>query len=294
MFPTNDPEVVRQIFASEGNLLIRQDIHDKYTVPKQDYITWALSCVQWRGDEQVLDVGCGPGRWATVMRERLPNITYYGLDLHQGMLAHHPCRDTLGVGDIQQLPYADNTFDVVMANHMLFHVPDIEQAIRECRRVLKPDGVMLASTNSVNNMPEFQVLFRRAITLLAPPGTSHIQIPLPSSHLFTLESGTRYLSRHFFAVVRYDLPSALVFPDVEPVIAYLESTRPMREPQLPDDIWWDDVMVIVREQITRLLEHFGEVVINKLTGVLIGTDRGDFIRQYLEYQEKIKANNDSA
>jgi SAM-dependent methyltransferase len=177
---------------------------------------------------------------------------------------------------------------------MLFHVPDIEQAIRECRRVLKPDGVMLASTNSVNNMPEFQVLFRRAITLLAPPGTSHIQIPLPSSHLFTLESGTRYLSRHFFAVVRYDLPSALVFPDVEPVIAYLESTRPMREPQLPDDIWWDDVMVIVREQITRLLEHFGEVVINKLTGVLIGTDRGDFIRQYLEYQEKIKANNDSA
>jgi hypothetical protein len=141
-------------------------------------------------------------------------------------------------------------------------------------------------------MPEFQVLFRRAITLLAPPGTSHVQIPLPPGHLFTLESGTRYLSRQFFAVVRYDLPGALVFPSVEPVIDYLESTRTMREPQLPEGIWWDDVMVIVREQITRLLEHFGEVVINKLSGVLIGTDRGDFIRQYLEYREKVDGEQD--
>jgi 2-polyprenyl-3-methyl-5-hydroxy-6-metoxy-1,4-benzoquinol methylase len=294
MFPTNDPDIVRQIFASKENLLIRQDIHDKYTVPKLDYVTWALSCVQWRGDEQVLDVGCGPGRWATVMQEQLPDVTYYGLDLHAGMVANHPVTRTLGVGDIQQLPYPDNTFDVVMANHMLFHVPDIEQAIRECRRVLKPEGIMLAATNSVNNMPEFQVLFRRAITLLAPPGTSHIQIPLPSSHLFTLESGTRFMSRQFFAVVRYDLPSALVFPEVEPVMSYLESTRQMREPQLPEGIWWDDVMVIVREQITRLLEHFGEVAINKLAGVLIGTDKGDFIREYLVYREKTLPNGASS
>lgn len=289
MFPTNDPDIVRQIFATDENLLLRQDIHDKYTVPKLDYVTWALSCARWRGDERVLDVGCGPGRWNTVIREQLPDVTYYGLDLHAGMVAGHPYKRTLGVGDIQHLPYPDNTFDVVMANHMMFHVPDIEQAIQECRRVLKPEGIMLASTNSVNNMPEFQVLFRRAITLLAPPGTSHIQIPLPSSHLFTLESGTRFLSRHFYAVVRYDLPSALVFPDVEPVIAYLESTRPMREPQLPEGIWWDDVMVIVREQVTRLLEHFGEVVINKLAGVLIGTDQGDFIREFLEHREKAKS-----
>jgi 2-polyprenyl-3-methyl-5-hydroxy-6-metoxy-1,4-benzoquinol methylase len=291
MFPTNDPHLVRQIFTNESNLLIRQDIHDTYTVPKMDYIGWALSCVHWQGDEQVLDVGCGPGRWATVMQEHLPDATYYGLDLHTGMTHNHPVRTTLGIGDIQQLPYADNTFDVVMANHMLFHVPDIEQAIRECRRVLKPEGILLTATNSVNNMPEFHVLFRRAITLLAPPGTSHIQIPLPSSHLFTLESGTRFMSRQFFAVVRYDLPSALVFPDVDPVMLYLESTRPMREPQLPEGILWDDVMVIVREQLTRLLEHFGEVVINKLAGVLIGTDKGDFIREYLDYEAK--ANNES-
>ncbi len=284
MFPTNDPGIVKQIFANDENLLIRQDIHDKYTVPKLDYVGWALSCVRWRGDERLLDVGCGPGRWQTVLHEQLPDVAYYSLDLHPGMVSAHPHRKTLGIGDIQHLPYPDQSFDVIMANHMLFHVPDIPQAIQECRRVLKPDGLMLTATNSVNNMPEFQVLFRRAITLLAPPGTSHIQIPLPSSHLFTLESGTRYLSRHFFAVVRYDLPSALVFPDVDPVIAYLESTRAMREPQLPEGIWWDDVMVIVREQITRLLEHFGEVAINKLAGVLIGTDQGDFIREYLEYQ----------
>ncbi len=289
MFPLNDPDIVRQIYASDENLRLRHDIHEQYTVPKVDYVTWALSCLRWRGDETVLDVGSGPGKWYPVMKQQLPLITYYGLDLYRQMLDSHPARQTLGVGDVQCLPFPDNCFDVVMANHMLFDVPDITRAIEECRRVLRPDGVLLTATNSINNMPEFQVLFRRAITLLAPPGTSHIQIPLPSSHLFTLESGTRYLSRQFYAVVRYDLPGALVFPSVDPVIAYLESTRSMREPQLPDGILWDDVMVIVREQITRLLEHFGEIVINKLSGVLIGTDRGDFIREFLEYREKAQA-----
>lgn len=144
----------------------------------------------------------------------------------------------------------------------------------------------MATTNSVHNMPELQVLIRRAVTLLVPPGTTHIPVPLPHTDLFTLESGTRQLSRYFYAVVRYDLPSALVFPSVEPLLAYLESTRSVREPQLPPEVSWNDVMLIVREQVNRLLDHFGELVVNKLSGLLVATDQGDFIRDYLAHQAK--------
>ncbi len=286
MFTANHPDAVRKMYTTDEALRVRQDIHERYSVPPINFIEWALDCVDWRGDERVLDVGSGPGRWLSALQERAPQVDYWGLDLFPGMLQAHPLPQRVLSADVQHLPFADATFDVVMANHMLFHVPDMEQAVIECRRVLKPGGIFLASTNSLHNMPELQVLMRRAVTLLVPPGTTNIQVPMAHTDLFTLESGTRLLARHFYGVVRYDLPNALIFPNVEPVLAYLESTRSVREPQLPVGVAWDDVMLIVREQINRLIDHFGELTINKLSGVLIATDEGDFVREYLEFQEK--------
>lgn len=286
MFSANNPDAVRRMYTTDEALRVRQETHARYTVPPMNYINWALGCVHWRGDEKVLDIGSGPGDWYNSIHEKYPNTAYYGLDLHPGMLHKHAAQKTLNVSDIQNLPYADGTFDIVMANHVLFHVPDMEQAMRECRRVLKPGAIFMATTNSTHNMPELQVLLRRAVTLLVPPGSTNIQVPPSHTDLFTLESGTRLLSRHFFAVVRHDLPSQLIFPDVEPVMAYLESTRSVREPQLPAGVSWDDAMLIVREQVARLIEHFGELVINKLSGVLVATDHGDFITDYLTHQAK--------
>jgi SAM-dependent methyltransferase len=286
MITANHPDAVRKMYTTDEALRVRQDIHERYSVPPINFIEWALDCVDWRGDERVLDVGSGPGRWLATLQERAPQVDYWGLDLFPGMLRTHPLPERVLTADVQHLPFPDASFDVVMANHMLFHVPDMEQAVIECRRVLKPGGIFLASTNSLHNMPELQVLIRRAVTLLVPPGTTNIQVPMAHTDLFTLESGTRLLARHFYAVVRYDLPNALIFPNVEPVLAYLESTRSVREPQLPTGVAWDDVMLIVREQINRLIDHFGELTINKLSGVLVATDEGDFVREYLEFQEK--------
>ena len=139
-------------------------------------------------------------------------MTYHAIDQSPGMLRAHPARGKLSVGDAQALPFADSSFDVVMANHMLYHVPDIEQAVLEARRVLKPDGIFVAATNSIQSMPEFHALFRRGMLLLSTPGKVFSQPPLPAQTSFSLENGTRLLSRYFYGVVRYDLPSTLVFP----------------------------------------------------------------------------------
>jgi SAM-dependent methyltransferase len=289
MLPANDPNAVRQMYTNDEALRIRQETHDRYSNPPIDFVSWAIGSVMWRGDETVLDVGCGPGRWYEPLQLKLPNGHYFAIDLYEGMLKHHPKRSRVSLSDAQKLPFPDSSFDVVMANHMLFHVQDSDSAIKEFKRVLKPGGIFMTTTNSIHNMPELQVLIRRAVTLLVPPGTTHIQVPVPHTDLFTLETGTRQLSRHFFGVVRYDLPSALVFPSVEPLLAYLESTRSVREPQLPEEVSWNDVMLIVREQVNRLLDHFGELVINKLTGLLVATDKGDFIRDYLEHEARQKS-----
>ncbi|MEZ4671901.1 MAG: class I SAM-dependent methyltransferase [Anaerolineae bacterium] len=283
MFTGNDPDAVRRMYTTEEALRIRQMTHDQYSETRVSIADWALSNIQWRGDEQILDVGCGPGRWSTAVQNKLPDVKYYGFDLYPKMMQTHPLPEHIAVADAQRIPFADGAFDLLMANHMLFHVPDVERAMREFRRVLKPGGVIMATTNSVQNLPEIQALMRRAITLLVPPGTTNIRVPPQHTDLFTLESGTRLLSRYFFAVVRYDLPGKLVFTSADPLLAYIESTRSIREAELPAGVMWDDMMMIVREQIGRLIEHFGELTINKLSGLLVATDRGDFIHDYLDH-----------
>lgn len=282
MLPANDPQAVRQQYATDHSWRIRFDTHEKYSVPRHDFAAWALRTMKWRGDEHILDVGCGTGRYFELLSAKHPNIHYSGVDFSAGMLHKHAASGHLQQADAQQLPFKAGSFDVIMANHMLFHVADIDTAITEFRRVLKPGGVLMATTNSLHTMPEFQVLFRRAIVLLGTPGSVPITPPAPPSDLFALENGGRQLARHFYAVVRYDLPSTFVFPSVEPVIAYLESTRNLREPQLPDGVRWDDLILIMRQQIGHLLNHFGELVVNKLAGVLVASDAGGFIQEYVQ------------
>jgi hypothetical protein len=148
--------------------------------------------------------------------------------------------------------------------------------------------VLLAATNSLDSMPEFRELVKRAVLVLTAPGKS-VQLPLPSSYLFSLESGTRQLARHFYAVVRYDLPGKLVFDNIEPVMAYMETTRSLREPQLPEGVTWDSVMLIVREQVKNQLSYFGELTITKLSGALVASDRGGFISGFVRQADEGRA-----
>jgi SAM-dependent methyltransferase len=286
----NQEDIVRRHYATDENLRIRIETHDKYTVPDRSFADWVLDRITLKGNERILDIGSGPGLYYRKLQKRwenLPDISYIGMDLVPLMLENHPAKDgrgALGVGNVERLPFANNSFDMVMANHMLYHVNDIHKAVKEMRRILKPEGSLVIATNSVNTMPELQVLMRRAIVLLTRGGAAQVRAPELPSDRFALENGTRLLSQYFYAVVRHDLPSALVFPEVEPAMAYLESTRDLREKSLPPDVVWDDVMMIMRQQINQLVKHLGELVINKATGVLIASEKGGFIGEFVEHR----------
>jgi SAM-dependent methyltransferase len=281
-----DSEALRRQYATDYHLRVRQETHERYSVPSVNFPEWVISRVNWRGDELVLDIGTGTGVYNDAIRKHLPRLRYVGLDNAPGMLLHHPARDSVMLADAERLPFPTGKFDVVMANHMLYHLTDIDQVLLECRRVLKPSGLMVAATNSLQTMPEFQALFRRALMLLSAPGKVYSQPPPMPHSQFALENGVQHLARHFYAVVRHDLPGALVFHSVDPVMAYLGSWRSMREPQLPKGIRWDDLMLVMRDQVSRVIGHFGEIVVNKLSGVLIASNRGGFIHEFVETLEQ--------
>jgi hypothetical protein len=90
--------------------------------------------------------------------------------------------------------------------------------------------------------------------------------------------------------VRYDVPSALMFSEVKPVIEYINSTRPFYEPYMPQEVAWEDFITIMTDQVRRLVDHFGELTINKLAGVLIATNKGGFAAEYLRLMDQASLN----
>ena len=58
------------------------------------------------------------------------------------------------VGDVQEPPFEDASFDVVVAAWMLYHVPDLDRAVAELARVLRPGGRLVATTNAADHLQE--------------------------------------------------------------------------------------------------------------------------------------------
>ncbi len=281
--PQSNREAVQLAYQTEDGLSLRQRIHEVYSFPQISFVEWVLSRIQWRGDEYVLDIGAGNGAYFEPIQSRIPQGTLIAGDLSMGMArcaALHPAAGHILNLDAERLPFPKHTFDVVLANHVLFHVTDVNRALSEIQRVLKPSGVLLASTNSQTNMPELDMLFKRVFGLLGVrPKTASLAEPQPHFHL---EDAPRLAARHFFAVARYDLPSVLIFPEAQPLIDYVRSTRALRELLLPPSIAWEDFMNVFADQVQRLINHYGELVVSKLSGVIVASNMGGFCREYVQ------------
>src|SRR5260221_8541638 len=172
--PATDREILtQQAYANDELLKVRQRTHELYSFPQLNFNEWVLDRITWRGDERVLDLGAGPGTYFALTRGRTPNGQLVAGDLSLGMARkalEHPDAGTVLNLDAQTLPFSDHVFDVILANHMLYHVPDLDATLEEMHRVLAPGGCVIAATNSQYNLPEFEQLIRRAYGLLGAVG----------------------------------------------------------------------------------------------------------------------------
>lgn len=256
-------DFVKEQYRSEANLAVRIRTHEQYGVPQIDFPGWVLELVEWRGDERVVDVGCGAGVYAAAARSR--SRRYLAGDLSPGMLRSLTAPALLRANlDAQQLPLANNSVDVLLANHMLYHVPQIDLALREFARVLAPSGRLIAATNSRDNMAELHALGREVLVDL---GSSAPELRPTLS--FTLENGRQLLQPFFDHVERHDLPGALIFPEAQPVVDYLASNRSLLQRLLPPGIRWQDLIALLRQRVEQEISRNGGFRVNKLTGAFV-------------------------
>jgi len=89
---------------------------------------------------RVLDVGCGKGRFARVLREEQPEAEIWGLDISEKMLRFVPEGIHTRAGSMTELPFPDGFFDGAYATESLEHAVEIEKSVSEICRVVKPGG----------------------------------------------------------------------------------------------------------------------------------------------------------
>jgi ubiquinone/menaquinone biosynthesis C-methylase UbiE len=258
-------DYARRQYAGQDNLKVRIQTHQKYTRPQIDFVDWVLDQLTWRGDEWVIDVGAGDGQYGRAVQDRC--AVYLAADLYMGMLRDldGPSLALLNL-DATALPLADDSLDVVLANHMLYYVKEKDRACAGFSRVLRPGGWLLAATNSEHYMGELRQVHAQVAERF---GYAHKLDRLREGQSFRLENGRPPLARHFGRVERVDMSSALVFPEAEPVVAYLASFGDRLFDLLPPGVKWEEVAAALKEDLDAHIAERGEFRVSKLAGVFV-------------------------
>ena len=217
-------EYLQSQYRDSANLSARAALHIRFSTEKYPWFHWVFDHFDIPENGRVLELGCGTGLLWRDNLERIPrrwSVTV--TDASQGMVQEaeqsllDPGLDfTFQKVDAQSIPYEDDSFDAVVANHMLYHVPDLARALSEIRRVLRPGGRLYATTIGLNHMDELREVPRK-LGISTPIGGDQIVAR------FTLDRGAGELA-HWFAEVEVEpRNSVLVVTEAAPLVEYVMS-----------------------------------------------------------------------
>jgi ubiquinone/menaquinone biosynthesis C-methylase UbiE len=212
-----------QQYGTSKNLEARIDLHERFSTNSYRWMLWVFDHFDLPEPCRVLELGCGVGKLWLENADRIrPTWDITLSDFSAAMLATtkanlaavHASFEFQQI-DIEQIPFSPNTFDAVIANHMLYYARDLDAALTEISRVLKPGGTLYASTNGLNHLKEIDDLmvgFRGGARPIASVITN-----------FNLDTGRDVLARHFARVHIDRQANALIVTDPEALTAFCRS-----------------------------------------------------------------------
>jgi SAM-dependent methyltransferase len=247
----------------EEEIETRVRLYD-YSTGKQTFFQWQAGMLPSVEGKAVLELGCGNGaiwrellvRWKqcrlklTDIADDVLRAAETGLEPFESM--------TDGISfeavDFNNLPYDDESFDIVIANHNLFYAQDVSAVLEKIERLIRPGGMVICSTIGKDHLHELVSLLRHHKTDL-PWGAEEW------ADRFGLENGAQLLMQHFNHVDQFEYDNNLHVNSVDPVMSYLRKTM---KGALCDWVKQNDTLVqsILSEQMTskgyfRLTPHSG-------------------------------------
>ncbi len=250
-------------YHSAVNLNHRITLHDQFNTNPTPWADWIYHYLAVAEAQRMLAVGCGNAiQWRENAARFPDSVGITLMDLSIGMLddarkrlSKDEHRFQMVNGDAQFLPFPSSTFDRVTANHMLYHVPHIEDAVGECARVIKPDGVFMATTVGRNHMTDLYALLSEFDPAFTPPENANRR--------FGLQNGAAFLSEHFIEVHRQLFDCDLWVTDPQPLVNYAFSM-------------WSVEDTISMEKANAMRDFFSQKM-KKRRGILIRKETGLFL-----------------
>lgn len=251
-------------YKNASNLNIRIDFHRRFGTEPGKLQHWMFDQYDLPAQSRILELGTGPGDLWRENLERIPSGWELTLsDFSEGMLAK--AQENLQSGgtsfdfkliDAQSIPFDDGHFDAVIANFMLYHVPDRAKALSEIRRVLKPGGRFYAMTTGRNHLRELR-------EWVGQFGLKTMMMASSDSQKFDFEAAIDEVAPYFSAVDvrRYEYPLAVT--ELEPLLEYTRSMAGKDEPL-------GDRFSEFVEFVTQKLAQEKTLRITRSSGMLMG------------------------
>lgn len=253
-----DDELVEQ-YKNASNLRIRENLHRLYSAAPVPWFDWIMSQIAFSHVNRLLEIGCGSGRLWKSCRVSLRNRDIFLSDRSEGMVEE--ARQLLNsrdfsfmVIDAMNIPFKDGYFDALIANHVLFYLPDIAAGLKEAARVLKPGGVLYATAYGKNHMREVTELVQE----FDP------EIYLSSERLyekFGIENGESLLKEDFEDIRFHSYDDHLEVTKAEDLADYILSCHGNQNEPLKDR--YGEFIDFLRQK----LDEKGMIYITKQAGL---------------------------
>ena len=214
-------------YLNASNISARISLHQMYSTGRPGWFQWIYDNCRICRNMNILELGCGSGTFWTVNLDKLPpdiNVTI--TDISDGMIRDAKRNITnsglaqynfsYNTTDCCNIPYPDNSFDIVIANHVLFYCNPVTKAVNEIHRVLKSGGRLICSTYSSRHMQEINQLV----------SDFDSRIVLSADRLYTifgLDNGCQLLNNDFKQIEKKIYKDSLIVDKAEPLIEYIMS-----------------------------------------------------------------------
>ena len=211
-------------YLNSRNISDRIRLHSLYSRNKEGWFPWLFRMYRPGEGMKILELGCGDGSLWSLNREKLPrNLSLTLSEISEGML--RDAKRNLGgedprfdfqAFDCQNIPFSSETFDMIIADHVLFYCRDLDKALQEIKRVLKPEGVFFCSAYGARHMEE--------ISRLVQDFDSRIILSADKLYeKFGKENGPSILGPYFSKIEWHSYEDSLLVTQAEPLIAYILS-----------------------------------------------------------------------
>ena len=257
-------------YENSSNLKARINIHELFSINKYGWMPYFFEQINLKGKMKILELGCGDGSLWVKNYEKLPkNIDITLTDFSPGML--EDAKNNLGkmqkrfkfkIVDAETIPYKDETFDVVIANHMLYHVNDIDKAFSEIYRALKKGGVFYAATVGKSHMKEMR-------SIVSELGVDMVTTKsFEATEKFQLENGMDIFKKWFkdIKLTRYD--DGLFVTEATPLLDYILSM-----PGNTDRNFSSEEKKYIIDFLEKRIKESGGIKITKDTGFFTGSKK---------------------